>query len=126
MKRNTLEGTIALVTAMYESLEAGECMTDAQVLAAESDRILSVLWCRIQDHAHYKARRGRLGRVAFDDRTSEAIERHREQARGLLYNDGAALTLFFDEVFAAALKPSAGVLRWRRRKARKRPQPKAA
>src|ERR1051325_10706174 len=74
-----LNATIALVTAMHETLESGEVLTDAQIAACFHDRTLGILWARIEDYCEYVSRRRRLCRTGHDDRTSVAIDLHIQQ-----------------------------------------------
>lgn len=120
----SLEATIALVTAMYEEIESGNNLTDAQIAAAFHDQVLGTLYCRFIDYATYCAKQhGRMHHYAFNDDGSIALAEHLNEyfSEDLC---GAELQAFLDQNLREALTPSPEVLRWRRREQRK--QRKAA
>lgn len=74
-----LQATIALVTAMHNTLESGEPLTPAQLAACFHDHTLGILWTRIEDYCEYVSRSRPLRRIAYDDRSSVAIDLHFRQ-----------------------------------------------
>jgi hypothetical protein len=70
-----LAKTIALVTAMARSLDSGETLSDAQIIAGRHDRTLGIFWSRAWDYAAYRSTLGRIVPMAQDNSTSIAIDR---------------------------------------------------
>jgi len=117
--RYTLEAGLALYTAMYESLEADDGLTTAQIVEAMHDRVLGVLNARLHDYTIYQVRRARIYHYAIDEETSKEIEAHERQRYATLYTKDGSHARLVAENYAQALTPSPAVKRWRRTQERR-------
>jgi hypothetical protein len=120
-ERHTLEAGLALYQAMYEELESGNRITDAQLGAVTTDRVLGILFRWAQRYACHEIQQGRMSYIKHENGTFRPCLTWEAHEKQFHHPDlqREALTTFLDQTLAAALTPSPYVLRWRRSEARR-------